>query len=218
MKTKIYFISCILTLISVYSCDKSSDNTEISSSGYLEYQYDYKVVTNGVESTRQGYKRVNITDVAFATYDANTLDSVYIKKGFRKVELYMYSKECNPDSLNQPLGASFAQASLIDSLGLDSNPNRVLDFPYPISSLASLATTNRPLCSALSVNMNMMTDTVTHTNKYEYSYVGQVGKKLNIFYFGGDKYQIIANGSANSKIYTIYYFGTIRRKKNISSN
>lgn len=214
MKTKYKIAAFLILTIGLWSCETNSGIQEISSSGYIEYQYDYTL--NGL--SKQGYKRVLIADAAYALYDANTLDSSFIKKGFRKLELYLYSKECNPDSVNQPLGASYAQITLIDSLGLNSNPNRVLDFAYPISTLAGLGTTNRPLCSAFTVNMNMMTDTLTHSNRYEYSFSGQSGKKINILLTGNDRFQIIGNGLANSKIYTLYYFGTIRRKKNIPAN
>ena len=213
MKT-IYKILSFLTLVTgLWSCETTTDVQNFTSAGYLEYQYKYKLKTDSVFA----YKRVNINNVAFAIYDFNSLDSTYIKKGFRKVELYLYSKECNPDSVNQPIGASYIQVSLIDSLGMNASPNRVLDFAYPISTLASLGTTNRPLCTTISANMNMMTDTLIHLNRYEYSFVGQSGKKINIFYLGYNHYQIIANGVANSKIYTLYYYGTIRQKKNIAT-
>lgn len=204
-----------MLILLVSSCDKNIAYEEISSSGYLEYQYDYSVIVNGTSTIKQGYKRVNIADVAFALYDANTLDSTFIKSGFRKMELYLFSKECNADSINQPIGSSFTQISLIDSLGLNPNPNRVLEYSFPISSLSSLPTTNKPLCSALSVNMNMRIDTLTKIQGYEFSFTGQVGKKINIFNFGKGHYEIIANGFANSKIYTVYYYGTIRQMKNI---
>ena len=214
MRTKYKILAFLFLTIGLWSCETNPVIQDITSSGYLEYQYEYKL--NGVSSL--AYKRVLISDAAYALYDANTLDSSFIKKGFRKLELYLYSKECNPDSVNQPLGASYAQITLVDSLGLNSNPNRVLDFTYPISTLASLGTTNRPLCSALTVNMNMMTDTLTHTNRYEYSFSGQSGKKLNILSIGNDHFQIMGNGLANSKIYTLYYYGNIGRKKNIPAN
>ena len=168
MKTKYKIIAFLILTIGLWSCETNPVIQDITSSGFLEYQYKYKLKNDSVLA----YKRVVISDAAYALYDANTLDSSFIKKGFRKLELYLYSKECNPDSVNQPNGASYAHITLIDSLGLNSNPNRMLDFSYPISTLASLGTTNRPLCSALAVNMNMMTDTLTHTNKYEYSFSG----------------------------------------------
>lgn len=205
----------MLALLAMTSCTEEAAYPTTPSTGYLECQYDYKIKVNGVETTKQAYTRSNITDVAYALYENNTLDSVYIKKGFRRVELYLYSKECNPDSVNQPLGASYAQISLIDSLGLDSKPDRVLNYGYTIGPETNLATTNKSMCTAINAKMQLVTDTITNLPVYKYSFSGQATKKITILSLGNDMYQIMAYGVSNSKIYTIYYYGTIRSKKKI---
>lgn len=215
MRTKYEILGFLLLIISMLSCETTPVNTDTPSTGYIEYQYDYKLKVNGVETSKLGYERASISDVAYAPYENNTLDSVYIKKGFRRVELYLYSKECHPDSVNQPLGASYAQISLIDSLGLDSKPDRVLNYAYTLAAETTLATTNKPLCTAINAKMIMRTDTLTQTLAYKYSISGQVGKKVTILSLGNDYYQIIAYGVSNSKVYTIYYYGKIRAKKKI---
>lgn len=215
MKQLIFSLNIVLALLAMTSCTEEAAYPTTPSTGYLECQYDYKIKVNGVETTKQAYTRSLITDVAYALYENNTLDSVYIKKGFRRVELYLYSKECNPDSVNQPLGASYAQISLIDSLGMDSKPDRVLNYGYTINPETYLATANKPMCTAVSAKMQLAIDTVTNLPAYKYSFGGQVGKRVTILSLGNDMYQIIAYGVSNSKIYTIYYYGKIRAKKKI---
>jgi len=215
MKQLFFSLNIVLTLLAMSSCTEETVYQRSPSTGYLEYQYDYKIKVNGVETTKQAYTRSNISDVAYALYEKNTLDTVYIKKGFRRVELYLYSKECNADSVNQPLGASYAQISLIDSLGLDSNPDRVLNYGYTIGPETNLGTTNKPICTAVNAKLQLATDTVTHLPAYKYSFSGQAGKKVTILSLGNDMYQIMAYGVSNSKIYSIYYYGTIRAKKKI---
>ncbi len=217
MKQLFFSLNIVLALLIMVSCTDEVANQTSPSKGYLEYQYDYKVKVNGVETTKLSYERANISDVAYSLYENNTLDSVYIKKGFRKVELYLYSKECNPDSVNQPLGASYTQISLIDSIGLDSNPDRVLNYGYTIGSEANLGTTNKPMCSAINAKMSMRMDTLTQSLAYKYSFSGQVGKRVTILSLGNEMYQIIAYGVSNSKVYTIYYYGKIRAKKKIQA-
>lgn len=215
MKKLIFNIITVCALFVLTSCTEEAAYPTTPSIGYLECQYDYKIKVNGVETTKQAYTRSIITDVAYALYENNTLDSVYIKKGFRRVELYLYSKECNPDSVNQPLGASYAQISLIDSLGLDPKPDRVLNYAYTIGPETNLGTSNKPMCSAISAKIQLVTDTLTNLPAYKYNFSGQVGKKVTILSLGNEMYQIMAYGVSNTKIYNIYYYGKIRAKNKI---
>lgn len=210
------------------SCNTEEVSTETSGRGFLEYQYDYQVMVDGVPTTKQGFKRVNITDAVFKLYDLNDFPDTLVTKlsypdsiarQFRKVELFLYSEGCNADSLlkplSQPLGVSLVQLTLVDTLATDVKMDRVLEFQYLINGLTTLKSNKKPVCLNLTANMNLLSDTLTHTIKYEYSIAGQSTKKVNIFLLGNGQYQIMTSGLSNSKIYNLSYIGPIRKEKNI---
>lgn len=217
MKQNIHYFFLLSIAILFHSCQNEPVSQQLEPAGYIDYQYNYKITENNVEVTRQGYKRFRIAEVAYAFYEQNNLDTSFVKNGFRKVELYFYSKECNTDSINQPLGASWTQVSLIDTIGTNQNTDRVLPYAYQIENISRLEFMNKPFCTGIVANLNFHTDNLTNTNKYEYSFNGQVGRKFNVVKIG-NMYQITGYGMWNSKNYTIYYLGNIRRKTDIKSN
>lgn len=234
MKQIKFNLLIILSLLSVsglfLSCKNDEVIPETTNKGFLEYQYSYQVMVNGTLTTKQAYKRVNITDAVFKLYELNDLPDTLvaklsypdsIAKRFRKVELFLYTQDCNTDSLlkplSQPLGASVVQLSLVDTLALDANTERVLEYGYLINSFITLKSNKKPICLNFTANMNLVTDTTTNSLKYEYAITGQSAKRVNIFLFANGQYQIMANGISNSKIYNLFYIGNIRKEKIIQN-
>jgi hypothetical protein len=229
---------CFLCSVLFISCKNDVEYTE-KSGGYLEYQYDYKIEIDGIKITKQAFKRVNLTGAGFAFYKTNDLpDSIVIKNlpdsivdgipdsiqkysDFRRVELFLYSGEYNPDDSihNQSLGTTLIQLSLIDSLANDANPNRVLSYNYNTNSnLSSVYYTKKPICNKVSINMNMSLDTLSNTNLFEYTFSGQNGRKVNIYNLGNGKFQITSNGIYNNKIYTFHYVGDLKNHDVINNS
>jgi len=215
MKKINILVSSLVLLFMLIGCEKGNEAIESADAGFLEYQYDYKVLQDGVEVTRQGFKRVNISSAVYSLYEVNPLIDSLKNSGLRQVELYLYSKECNPDSLPaaQPIGASMIKVTLVDTLGLDANTERIWHYSYYINTLASIAKTKKPVCLGMECYMNMQKDTVTQTLRYENSFMGQTSKSVRIYSYGGGQYQILANGTANSKYYNLSYTGTIQKGK-----
>lgn len=215
MKYNLIAIISVLTLTQLFvSCNNELSTTVPENIGFLEIQYDYQL--NGV--AKVGYERVNITDAFFKLYDVNDLDQGLKDLGFRKVELYLTSSEFKIDSLlqpfSQPMGISFAHITLVDSLGNNANPNRVLPYSYTTTTLSSFTTSKKNSC--INFDHFLSRDTLKNSPIYKYSYQGQTTKMVNIIDLGNSRYQIIANGLYNSKIYNLYYIGTIRKEKNLA--
>lgn len=243
MKIKFNIFLCFVVIASCFvSCKTDEVTPEVTGRGYLEYQYDY--VIGGV--TKQAYYRVNISDVGFALYDStayympDTLKAKYptiypdsIAKKFRIIELFLYSKECNVDSLlkplSQPMGASLVQITLVDTLAMDKTPKRLLDFAYKINPITTMngVTTRKPTALSVMANMGMFLDTVPTPDvmRYKYKFPAQLTKTLNVFSIGNGTFQISTNGlsasvpvsGAGNKIYNLYYTGPVRQLKNISA-
>lgn len=218
MKKAIYSIFSILLIsLLLIACNDDTTDTETKNAGFLDYQYDYVLVKDTVSTAKQSYRRVNLSNAAFALYAANTLPDSLTEKGLRKMELFLYSDNYNLDKTasDQPLGASMVQITLVDSLAFDSNSNRVLPYSYTIQNEAYLLPRKKPVCLGLSVNMDLMVDTATQQLDYRYKFVGEPTRTVRVMSLGNDLYQIIATGLANTKIYNLYYYGKIKKHSDI---
>jgi hypothetical protein len=239
--TQKILVSLLVVSILFLSCK----NDEIIQSttggkGFVEYKYTYTL--NGTAKT--GYYRINLTDAAFALYDSaacylpDTLKAQFpdiypdsIAKKFRKVELFFYSSECNIDSiykpLSQPLSSSMVQFTIADTLALDANPNRLLDFNYPCFLLKYMNTilNRRPTVLNWKAYMNMQPDTLSSpvVLKYKYQFQGQPNKNINIALKTNGEFIIIGNGTAISTppsggttamTYNFIYTGFVKHLKN----
>lgn len=221
-----YLLAIIMSLFITtgffHSCNNEEVNSGSNVNGYIEYQYDYTVQISGETVKKQGYKRAIINQALLKIELVNNLpDSLVVNFGhpdsiaskFRKVELYIFSPQFNIDSIDkpmiQPLGASIAHFTLIDSLALFDQDNSLLPFEYVIDDYSTLQNNLRPLCVEFNVNMNLVVDTLSDQNIYEFVISGQKSKKLNVFKIGNNQYQIMASGLSNSKIYNLYYTGPI---------
>ncbi len=229
MKFKIVFFALISTLF--FSCKTNDELTnEPVVKGYVEYQYDYTVLVSGETVKKKGYKRFTLTDALFKLYETNDLpdslinnfeypDSIAAK--FRKVELFFISDDYNIDNILNPLmqsvGTSMVQATLVDTLAQDTDANRILPYGYVNNNFPSLKTDKIPQCLDLQINMNMVFDTLTQSNRYAFSFKGQKTKKVTVFKIHNNLYQITANGTVDSKIYNMYYLGPIRKEANIQT-
>lgn len=219
MKYNLTAIISVFMLVQLFvSCNNDITDTVQKNAGFLEYQYKYQL--NGVEKT--AYKRVYISDAFFKLHDVNDLDSSLIKLGFRKVEVYLTSQEFKIDSLKNPLsqaiGTSFAHITLVDSLGNDANPNRILPYAYNTTTLAGFKTSANKKSSCVIFDNYLNRDTLNNSPIYTYNYTGQASKTIIISNIGKNRFQIIANGLSNSLNYNLYYFGTIRKEMNLDTN
>jgi len=240
MKNNLIYAICFLqVMFMLVSCNNEVIYTN-EEGGYIEYQYDYKVEIDGVKITKQAYKRMNLSNGYFALYEVNDLpdsiiskvlpdsivdgipDSIQKYSAFRKVELFLCSKEFNPnDSLHlQQPGSTVIQITLVDSLFHAPFSDRLFSSNYTTntsatSSMQSIYYNKKPMCLGMNVNMNMRLDTISNSMKYEYTFKGQNGKSLRIYDLGNSVYQIISNGIFNNKVYTLNYIGLIKQSEKI---
>lgn len=218
MKKAIYSIFSIL-LISflLFACNNDIIETDSKDAGFVDYQYDYILVKDSVSTSKQGYKRANLSKAAYAFYAANSFPDSLQEKGLRKVELYLYSENFSLDKpiSDQPIGASMVQITLVDSLAFDSTPNRILPISYSIQNENFLLVRKKPVCLNISVNMDMFEDTITNQLDYRYKFAGEQTRIVRIMSLGNDLFQIISTGLADAKVYNLYYFGKITKYNDI---
>lgn len=198
-----------------FACDNTNEVDEPANVGFLEYQYDYKIMVNNAEVTRQGFRRVNLTGAEFRFPINDTIVDSLKMKGLRMVEVLVYGGEFKKDSLfgTQPIGVSVVKLTLVDSIGLvDTSKVKMLPYSYATSSLYSSRMTKKPICLEADYNLNMMLDTTTNMVKYQHHFKGQATKSVKVIQLSGDNYQIVANGIASSKIYNLYYYGKLKKE------
>jgi hypothetical protein len=217
MNNKNILIVFVLFVVGFFSfaCDNTDEVKEPENLGFLEFQYDYKIMVNNAEVTRQGFQRVNITGAEFRFPVNDTIADSLKMKGMRMVEVLVYGGEFKKDSLlgAQPIGVSVVKLTLVDSIGMvDTTKVKMLPYSYVTNTLSSSRLTKKPLCLEANYNMNMMLDTTTNTVKYQYQFKGQATKAVKVIQVSSDTYQIMANGIASSKIYNLYYYGKLKKE------
>jgi hypothetical protein len=217
MNNKNILIVFVLFIVGFFSfaCDNTDGVKEPENLGFLEYQYDYKIMVNNAEVTRQGFRRVNLTGAEFRFPVNDTIVDSLKMKGLRMVEVLVYGGEFKKDSLfgTQPIGVSVVKLTLVDSIGLvDTTKVKMLPYSYATSSLYSSRMTKKPICLEADYNLNMMLDTTTNMVKYQHQFKGQATKNVKVIQLSGDNYQIVANGIASSKIYNLYYYGKLKKE------
>lgn len=209
---KILF-SALVGILFVTACNPVED-VPTKEVGFFEYQYDYKIIVDGVEKTKQGFKRVNLSSAVFKFHENDTIADSLKLKGLRSLDILIYSKEFKKDSAfgAQIKGTSVVKITLIDSTGLDSTNYKLLPYNYVINTLASSKINKKPICLDLDMNMNMMMDTALNVMKYEYNVKGQLTKSVRVIQLNDTHYQIVTNGIYNSKFYNLYYYGQIKKE------
>ncbi len=198
----------LTTIFLFLSCTKNQNiGITISNNGFIEYQYSDTLPSGKVIKP---YKRVNIASVYFT--DDTTIKLPDSLSGvYRTKKLILLSSLSNIGMETQPMGSSFVQLVIIDSIKNNYNIS-VSPFNYLYqSSLQSFSRLNpkRPVLMSFTINLNLQPN--GNGFKYENSFEGQITRPVLINYFDSDIYQINAHGIVNNNIYNLCYTGTIVR-------
>lgn len=205
MKTKYLTLLVLPGLLSMFvACKKAQTLTVNETSlGFVEYQYTDTTVTPNVLA----YKRFTLNNANYRVWANSTLPAP-INAKYRQVEIFLSSDKAGHEQNPQPVGSSTVRISLVDTIATGRTADWVLPFKYTVvaglQGFTSLPTL-QPSCVGITANLNVLSNAGA-----EFSFSGQTQKAVQIIrYYNDGKYQIIANGSFNGKIYNISYLGEL---------
>lgn len=182
--------------------------------GFIEYQYDYQTVDqNGAAVTKQAFERVTINHAIFVVNTEAVLPDPLSSLNYRQVDLYIYSDDYT--GLNAAsLGESYVKLQLWDTLANDLNPDKLLPFSYMIRTEAGLLSYIEPACMEFAAKMIIRKDETTDVYSFKNQINGELGKRVYVIDLQNNKYEILATGRFNSKIYNLHYIGEIKKETN----
>ncbi len=217
MKIKDLYIILILIIPVLYSCNEEQAVITSNNAGFAERQYDYTLLVDSIPTAKKSYERAILNHAAFAEYvDGGLADSLK-QVGLRKIEFFLYSDayDLKKAESDQKEGSSMIKITLVDSLGNDANRNRVWPATYTIQNLSYLQTHKKIQSLGLTANLLLSKDTTTNSLKYKYQFSSELSRSVRIIDLGNNIFQILSYGLANTKIYNIYYVGTIQKLENL---
>ena len=217
MKIKDLYIALILIIPVLYSCNEEQAVIISNNAGFAECQYDYTLLVDSVPTAKKSYERAILNHAAFAEYiDGGLADSLK-QVGLRKIEFFLYSDayDLKKAESDQKEGSSMIRITLVDSLGNDANRNRVWPATYTIQNLSYLQSHKKLQSLGLTANLLLSKDTATNSLKYKYQFSSELSRSVRIIDLGNNIFQILSYGLANTKIYNVYYVGTIQKLDNL---
>lgn len=208
---KLYISLVILFAFLFAGCNKETDSTPNESKGWIEYQYNYSLTVNGVATAKKGLKRVMITHAVFAPHQSKSLPDSLSK--FNQLELFLYTDGADYANSTQPIGATYIQASLIDTV---PNPEKLSLIEYRISTFNDFAKLKVPACLSLKSKINKLNGNSDSDNSsYELVFSGQNATNINVTALGDSFCEVNAFGIIDSKTnYRIYYKGPVSKGAN----
>ena len=208
----------VFVMIGFSQCTKSDTSGSSSpNTGFVEYQYMDTILTNGKTNIVPVFRVFNLSQAYYMVDTtvklANSLDTL-----FRPVRLFIYSSGGVFGDSIQPIGSSYVQLSLIDSLKKTYSPTIGLTpYTYAQSDLLTFnnVTIRKPIWLSVQGNMNLQRDSTGSLN-YVNTFSGlttKINTYLNVIYAGNNTFQIIMNGTYNGLSFNIYYTGTLIRRQ-----
>ncbi len=191
------------------------EDTELSTQkdvGFFEYQYKYTIDVNGTSTTKTGLKRINITHAAFVADQTKTIPDSLASR-FSQRELFLFTDDAEYSNTTQPVGASFVQASLVDTV---LNATQLGSFAYRTSTMTDFAKLKVAACLALKVKVNKLnTNSDSDDTSFELVVTGQDATNLNVSALSNGSYEINSYGKITSSTdYRLYYKGKITEEAN----
>jgi len=207
----IYTTIIVLFTCLISACDKETGLTSTESKGYFEYQYKYTVDVNGKSTIKTGLKRIIITHAVFAPHQNKTLPDSLSK--FNQMELFLYTSGADYANSTQPIGASFIQASLADTI---PNPEKLSSFSYRISKFNDFAKLKVSACLSLKSKINKLNgNNDNDDSSYELVASGQNATYVYVTALDNGLYEVNAYGKINTTTdYRLYYKGQVTKKSN----
>ncbi|MDR2626633.1 MAG: hypothetical protein LBC40_01195 [Dysgonamonadaceae bacterium] len=215
MRNRIFnYFTAYCLLLTVYcllftACgDDEGVDTSVGK-GFLEYQYEYEsnvVDEDGNPVPDLAYERVSLSNAFFVV--RQDVDPAQLPSAdYRIVELYFLSE--NFTGMNESsLGGSYVKIQLADTLASDPSPDKLLPYSYVIRTSAQFLAARQPSCLEFSGNMFLGQDAGSYT--FKNSIAGEAAKRVILYDYRNGKYQIMANGLFNGKIYNFHYVGPLQ--------
>lgn len=204
--TTLAFFALLIT-----GCEEETGLSSTQDVGYFEYQYKYTIDVNGTPTAKTGLKRIMITHAAFAVYQTKTLPDSLSK--FNQQELFLYTDGANYKNSVQPVGSSFIQATLTDTIVA---AEKLGSFTHRISTLNDFAKLKVAACLALKCKVNKLNSNAdSDDSSFELVVTGQDATNLYVTALSDDYYEVNAYGRINTSTdYKLYYKGKIPKEAN----
>jgi hypothetical protein len=201
------FLLCLL----FGSCKDDEQADAVAGKGFLEYQYDYEshvVDEDGNPVPKLAYERVSFSN-AFFVIRQDVDPSQLPSSSYRIVDLYFLSENFTGKN-ESSLGGSYVKIQLADTLASEAGQDRLLQFSYPVRTQAQFLSARQPSCLEFSGKMFLGQEAGGYA--FKNTIAAPLAQRVLLYDYRNGKYQIMANGLFDGKIYNFHYAGVLQRR------